>query len=303
MALGAGVVEDSGQLSVKGMRLVDAQGRPVVLRGVSYGWHNWWPRFYNESTVKEFAREWKCSVVRASMGISPQGAYLTKPDWSEEKICAIVDAAIKENIYVIIDWHSHEIHLKEATDFFAKMAKKYGKHPHVIYEIYNEPVDQSWEEVKHYSEAVIKAIRREDPDNIILVGSPHWDTDLHLVAEKPITGEKNIMYTVHFYAGSHKQPLRDRCDDAMKKGVPLFASECASMSHTGDGPLDREEWQRWLDWMEKNKISWVVWSVADKEESCSMLRKTATDTGPWQEKDMKEWGILIRKTLRKLSKK
>jgi len=36
-----------GQLSVKGAQLVDAEGKPVVLRGQALGWDNWWPRYYN----------------------------------------------------------------------------------------------------------------------------------------------------------------------------------------------------------------------------------------------------------------
>jgi endoglucanase len=93
-------------------------------------------------------------------------------------------------------------------------------------------------DVKAYSEEVIKAIRTNDPDNIILVGSPHWSQDVHLAAEDPIKGYSNLMYTMHFYAGTHKKWLRDRTDDAIKKGLPVFISECAGMEATGDGPLD-----------------------------------------------------------------
>ncbi len=33
-------VKEWGQLQVKGTQLCDAKGNPVVLRGVSLGWHN-----------------------------------------------------------------------------------------------------------------------------------------------------------------------------------------------------------------------------------------------------------------------
>lgn len=295
-------VKTNGKLSVKGTFLVNEKGEKVVLRGVSYGWHNWWPRFYNKESVKWLADDWKCDAVRAAMGVGPRGSYIDKKEWSKEKINAVVDGAIANGIYVIIDWHSHEIHTEEAVAFFAEMAEKYGKHPNVIYEIFNEPVNDSWEKVKEYSIDVIKAIREKDPDNIILVGSPHWDQDIHLVADAPITGFSNLMYTVHFYAATHGQQLRERSDYAIKKGIPIFVSECAGMKADGNSAIDYTSWNTWIDWMEANKISWITWSVADKNETCSMLKTSAGDTGNWSENDLKESGIKTREKLREFAK-
>lgn len=296
--LNAQPVKNHGKLSVDGRYMVNEKGEPTVLRGVSYGWHNWWPRFYNKETVKWLADDWKCTVVRAAMGVGPQGSYIDKKEWSKEKIEAVINGAIDAGIYVIIDWHSHEIHEKEAVAFFSEMAEKYGDYPNVIYEIFNEPVHDSWEDVKAYSIEVIKAIRKMDPDNIVLVGCPHWDQDIHLVADDPITGFDNIMYTLHFYAATHKKELRDRGDYAIKKGIPIFVSESAAMKANGDGDLDYKSWNKWIDWMEANTISWITWSIADKNESCSMLKKSAADTGNWSESDLKESGIETRKKLR-----
>lgn len=296
-------VKNHGNLSVEGTFLVDQNGEQTMLRGVSYGWHNWWPRFYNKESVKWLANDFNCNVVRAAMGVGPQGSYIDKKEWSKEKIEAVIQGAIENNIYVIIDWHSHELHLEEAKVFFAEMAEKYGEYPHVIYEIFNEPVNDSWEVVKKYSEEVIKVIREKDPDNIILVGNPHWDQDIHLVADNPIKGFKNIMYTVHFYAATHGQELRDRCNYALKKGIPIFVSESAGMKADGNSAIDYEAWETWINWMEENKISWICWSIADKNETCSMLKRTASDTGNWKDSDLKESGLKTRELLKKFSKK
>jgi endoglucanase len=226
-------------------------------------------------------------------------SYLKRPDWSKEKIKAVVDAAIKENIYVIIDWHSHNINLAEAKIFFAEMAATYGKTPNVIYEIFNEPDYETWAEVKAYSIEIINTIRAIDPDNIILVGSPHWDQDIHTVAGDPLQGYTNLMYTLHFYAATHKQDLRNRGDYAISKGIPIFISESAGMEASGDGPINGEEWNKWIEWAEKNKISWVTWSVSDKNETCSVLLPSAAPDGNWKEKDMKESGIKTKALLRK----
>ncbi|MFN8208920.1 MAG: glycoside hydrolase family 5 protein [Bacteroidales bacterium] len=291
-------VKQHGALSVTGVQLTDQNGKPVVLHGVSFGWHNWWPRFYNENTVKWLAEDWKCTVVRAAMGVEPVKGYIQDPAGSKEKIEAVVNAAIANEIYVLIDWHSHGLRQAEAVAFFGEMAQKYGKYPHVIYEIFNEPDKNTWPEVKNYSIEVIKKIREYDPDNVILVGNPHWDQDIHLVADDPIQGFSNLMYTVHFYAATHGKSLRDRSDYAISKGIPVFVSECAGMSANGDGPIDYAAWNQWTEWMDKNSISWVAWSIADKNESCSMLLPSASSRGKWKEKDMKEWGNKTREFIR-----
>lgn len=296
-------VKENGQLKVSGTNLLNEKNVPVVLRGVSYGWHNWWPRFYNQESVKWLVYDFNATVVRAAMGVGPQGSYLDKKEWSKEKIEAVINGAIENDIYVIIDWHSHILYEKEAIEFFSEMAEKYGKNPHVIYEIFNEPVKDSWEKIKNYSINVIKAIREKDPDNIILVGSPHWDQDVHLVADDPIEGFENIMYTLHFYAATHKKELRKRGDYAIEKGIPLFVSECAGMKANGNEAIDYESWNEWINWMEANKISWVCWSIADKDETCSMLNKTAADTGNWKDKDLKESGLKTREYLKKYNLK
>lgn len=288
-----------GQLQVKGNQLCSETGEPVVLRGVSYGWHNLWPRFYNKHTVKWLKKDWKCTVLRAAMGTVIEDNYIENPDFALECINAVVNAAIKNDVYVIIDWHTYYPQKEEAKAFFSMMAQKYGKYPHVIYEIYNEPMEDTWASVKEYAAEIITEIRKYDSDNIILVGSPHWDQDLHLVAADPLEGFDNIMYTFHFYAATHGQMLRDRVEAAWNAGVPIFVSECAGMEASGDGPLNVPEWQKWIDLMEKLQISWVNWSISDKNETCSMILPRADKNGGWDESLIKPYGRLVREYVRK----
>ena len=298
-----GPVKQWGQLQVRGTQLCDQQGNPVVLRGVSLGWHNIWPRFYNKKVVRTLKNDWNATVVRAAMGVTTvEDNYLDNPSFALDCVEKVVKAAIKEDIYVIIDWHAHEMHTKEAKAFFGQMAQKYGKYPHVIYELYNEPVEDSWESLKTYASEIITEIRRYDPDNIILRGCPHWDQDVHVVADSPLRGFSNIMYTLHFYASTHKEYLRDRMEDAVKRGIPLFVSESGVTEASGNGVIDPESQQLWLDRMEKLKISWLCWSLSDKDESCSMLLPRATATGPWPEDVIKRSGKMVREYLKRYNK-
>ena len=293
-------VKKHGQLKVVGTQLVDQNNEPIMLRGMSYGWHSLWPRFYNKESVKWLKNDFKCNVVRAAMGIElGDSSYIKQPEFSKKKVKAIIDGAIKNDIYVIVDWHSHNINLKEAKLFFDEISKEYAGSPNVIYEIFNEPDDETWEEVKAYSEEIIKVIRKNDTENIILVGCPRWDQDIHLPAANPIKGFDNLMYTVHFYAATHEKWLRDRTDDAIKSGLAIFVSESAGMEATGDGPLNMKAWQEYIDWMEERKISWITWSVSDKDETCSILNKSASSKGNWKDEDMKESGLKVREFLKK----
>ena len=144
-------------------------------------------------------------------------------------------------MYVIIDWHSHhaESYRSNAIAFFQDMARTYGTRNHVIYEIYNEPLQISWSgTIKPYAQAVISAIRAIDPDNLIIVGTPSWSQDVDVAAADPIAGT-NIAYTLHFYAGTHGQFLRDKAQTALNRGVALFVTEWGSVNANGDGAVTR----------------------------------------------------------------
>ncbi|GHT10798.1 hypothetical protein AGMMS4956_02860 [Bacteroidia bacterium] len=291
------IVQKHGQLSVQGTQLVDKNGKPVVLRGVSFGWHNWWYNFYNPTAVHTLVHDWNATLLRAAIGVQPEGAYLYNPELAIRCATTVVDAAIKEGVYVIIDWHSHDIVLEQAKEFFTLMATKYKNSPNVIYELFNEPDFEEWSDVKAYSIELIDLIRGIAPQSVILVGLPHWDQDVHLVADDPIEGYDNLMYTMHFYAATHKAELRARSDYALSKGLPLFVSECAGMEASGDSAIDTESWNTWVQWMNQRNISWVAWSISGKVETCSMLIPTAKPDGQWDSQDLKEWALIVKNQL------
>lgn len=294
-------VQKHGQLRIEGIHVVDKNNEPVQLKGMSFFWSQWMGKYYNKSTVKWLAKDWKCTVVRPAMGIE-KGGYLENPKVEQAKIEAVVKAAIKLGIYVIIDFHSHEAHEhpQEAKAFFADMAAKYGSYPNVIYEIYNEPLGGSsvWNEnIKPYAEQVIDTIRHHDPDNIIVVGTPQWSQLVDAATENPIK-DKNTAYTLHFYASTHKQELRDVAQIAIDRGYCLFVTEFGTCPASGNGPLNLEETKTWFEFLNKYKISWCNWSLADKAESASVVKPGASEFGVWREDELTESGIFIRGQIR-----
>ena len=296
---------------------------PVVWRGISFGWHNLWPRFYNKEAVDVLAGEWGCPVFRAAIGaddlaeLSPLGGYVSDPENALKCLYAVMDAAIENNAYVIVDWHSHVLHLPEAEEFFRTVATKYAGCPNVIYELFNEPVSQEfedsrdyvepsqesldayWLKLKEYAQTLIPVIEEcSGCHPLILMGCPRWDQALDCVIRNPIEGYDNLMYTTHFYAATHGQWLRERSDAAMAAGLPVFISECAACEASGDGPMNPDEWKAWNDWAAERNVSLLTWSISDKDETCSMFTPDAPSEGPWEDSVIKEWGLIVRDWLK-----
>jgi len=290
-------------LSVKGNQVLRG-GKPAALAGNSLFWSNtgWGgERFYTAQTLERLKEDWGIPLVRAAMGVDGSGGYLEDPENNRRRAMAVIEAAIERDLYVIIDWHSHhaEEHTQTAVAFFRDVARQYGDYPHLIYEIYNEPLDISWENsLKPYAREVIAAIRAEDPDNVILVGTPNWSQDVDTVAESPLTGVTNIAYTLHFYAGTHGEELRSKAEIALDAGLPLFVSEWGTVNANGDGDPDRQSTRAWMEWMGRWGISHANWAVNDKAEGASVLKPGAGPSDLGEEQALTSSGRYVREILR-----
>jgi endoglucanase len=283
-----------GQLQVDGTQLKDQAGNPIQLKGVSSMWLNWENQPFAESkSALEYMRDsWKLTIIRASMGTDVGQGYLSGGESNMiSKVETIVQNAIRLGVYVLVDWHTEKAVDQQAASitFFTAMAQKYGSYPNVIWETYNEPTFYPWAQIKAYHEAVVDAIRSVDPDNVIVMGTPTWSQDVDTASLNPVnptSGNTNLMYTLHFYACSHKQELRDKGTSAITKGLALFVTEFGSTPYDGGVPPDnnkvcRDETNLWFDWMAQNNISGVAWKLDRCAESSCILSSTAPVGGPW----------------------
>jgi endoglucanase len=298
----------NGALQVKGGKIVNKKGLPPQLRGVSFSWSLWaGQKYFNAQVVDHLVDDFKVSLLRAAMGVQPSGGYLQQPALQKQLVVNVVDAAIKKGVYVLIDWHDHNshLHIPQSKAFFAEMAKKYSGVPNVIYEIWNEPEKIGWDTVKNYAEQIIPEIRKFDKKNLIIVGSPHWDQDVDIAAASPLTGFKNIAYSFHFYASDkyHQEALRKRADKALAMGLPLMVTEWGVGAADGDGIFDTEKTRIWVDWVERNKLSWANWNLTDKQETTALLKPGAPANGNWTAEQLTPAGAYIRLKLRELNRK
>lgn len=292
------IVARHGQLKVLGTKVVNEHNEPVRLRGMSLFWSQWMPQFWKASTIGWLKEDWQISFVRAAMGIE-MGGYLENPSAELHKLEGVVEACIREGIYVVIDWHDHNAdqHLGQSSAFFNYVAEKYGHFPNVLFETFNEPMAQDWSNtIKPYHEQILQTIRTHS-QNIVILGTRFWSQNVDEAAEDPVVGS-NIAYTIHFYANSHRQELRDKVQKALDLGVAIFATEWGTCDATGDGSLDLGETQKWLQFFEENNISDANWAVDDKSEACAALMTGASADGQWHECQLTRSGSFVRASLR-----
>jgi len=294
------IIQKHGKLYIEGNKILDKNNNPICFAGNSFFWSNdnWGgEKYYTPEVVSWLKNNWNTKIVRAAMGVEDPGGYLDNKTSNKNRVKTIVEAAIQEGLYVIIDWHSHhaEDYTNESVLFFQEMATLYGQYDNVIYEIYNEPLDISWsQKIKPYAIEIISMIRSIDPDNIIVVGTPEWSQRVDLAATDPIEGYSNIAYTLHFYTVYHHQWLRDRATEALNDGIALFVTEWGSIGYS---QIDTEA-NKWMNWCFANKISHVNWAVNDKEEEWSILFPGASTTGNWLDSDLTDAGKLAKNIIK-----
>lgn len=293
----SGGVSENGQLHVEGTRLCNQNGQNVQLKGMSSHGIHWYPQYTSSGAMKTLASR-GANLFRVA-AYSAEGGYTSDPDGVLEKTFAAADNAIANDMYVIIDWHILSdgdplANADKAEEFLRKAAERYKNSPAVIYEICNEPNGNiSWSgNVKPYAERVIPVIRSIDPDAVILVGSPQWSQNVNEAADDPLSFD-NIMYTCHFYAGTHGQWLRDRIDYALSKGAPVFISEWGTSAADGNGGVFTEQSREWLDFLNERGISWANWSLCDKNETSAALSPGASSDGGWSDNDLSASGRFV----------
>jgi endoglucanase len=293
-----GPVPYHGRLKAVGNKLVgENSGVPVQVRGMSFFFFflDWddgkYAKFWTAATVDAMVDGWKSEVLRAAMAANNEngcGDYQSKKTQTIEAVKIVVNRAIERDIYIVIDWHSHQAHQQQASviDFFVNEMREYHNKPHVIFEIYNEPPDgdaNQWATIKPYMQAVVTAIRNANANNLILVGTPYYDQDPDIATGNPVTGT-DLAYVLHFYAAEHKldgptigrwrlnndsKTFRTSAVNAMNANYPLFVSEYGTVMASGNGSFDANSSDAWHSFMDQHKISSCNWSINNKGETAS----------------------------------
>lgn len=296
-----------GALHVENGKLTDADGNIVQLYGMSTHGIAWFPQYINYDSFRTLRDDWNTNCIRLAMYTAEYGGYCADGDKEQLKqlVRDGVSYATELGMYVIVDWHilsdcDPNQNKDEAIAFFREMSETFADNDNVLYEICNEPNSgTSWDSIKSYAEEVIPVIREQKPDAVILVGTPTWSQEIDKAAASPLTFD-NVMYTLHFYAGTHKDDLRNRLETCAQNNLPVFVSEFGMCDASGNGANDFDSTTKWLDLLNKYQISFCCWNLANKDESSSVFKAANTTLSDWTDEDFNESGRWIREYFRSM---
>lgn len=288
-----GPVSVYGALGTSGKKIVSQKtGKQVMLRGMSLFWSDaTGTPYYNSEVISWATEKLGIDVFRFAMGIdcynsdgsgcqagseqaiATANSYKGNASGKEAQLDNMVKAAIANDIYIIVDWHSHRAESEQglATDFFSRMSAKYKDVPNIIWEVYNEPVNTGSGTIASYANTVISAIRKNSP-NLALVGTPSW-------SQMPsgscgTVSQQNVGYVFHFYAASHSlnsfKGNIENCNGA------VFITEWGTTEASGAGNVSSGETNNWTNYMDQNQIPNCNWSlrhetVGGKSEASAMF--------------------------------
>ena len=307
-------VQRHGALHISGNHIVDSSGKVFMLQGMSTHGIMWsddsnrypFSGILSEASLKVLRDDWKCNAVRIAMYTEEWGGYTTGyAAQAKQKVITGVTNATKMGMYVIIDWHilkdgNPKTHQSEAIAFFTEMANKYKNYNNVIFELCNEPNGGvTWAgQIKPYCQAVTNAIRKTGAKNLIICGTGTWSQDIDQVLGNKLS-DSNCAYTLHFYANTHTDWLRQRLQKCYNSGLPVLVTEFGTCDASGNGGFNESQTRQWYSLLANLKVGWFNWSAASKNETASAFKPgtnlAAISTG---ESQLTQSGKLIRTLFR-----
>ena len=292
--------------------IVDRNGQPFQLRGAStHGlqWDSMYP-YVNKGSFQSLRDEWGVNMVRLVSYVTQDGYTQGAQSLLDSKIQEGVQAATDLGMYAIVDWHIHHedpnTTKSNAKEFFKKYATMYKDYDNVIFEICNEPTGVQWyngsgSDLYSYCKDIAQIIRDCGSNALIVCGTNTWSQDVDDVAKKPLKddGFENILYTFHFYSGSHYADKMQKVKTATAAGTPILVTEFGICDASGNGGYDTANADAWIKLLDGYNISYACWSLCNKNESASyLLPSCSKTTGGWVESDLSTTGIWLVNTYR-----
>jgi len=298
------------ELRVVGRRLQTADGNEVWLQGLNVESLEW--TAVGEHVLESAAvaiDQWKANVIRLPVkddfwfGVGP---------WQKDGgkgyrrlIDEVVQAAASRGAYAVIDLHRFGAPTDDSVDFWTEAATRYKNHPAVLFDLFNEPHDISWdvwrnggtvEDPKRRTayespgmQRLVDAVRQAGARNVVVAAGLGWAYDLSGVAKGHVLEERGgngIMYSTHIY--NWHRGWKDNVLDAAEKHPILVGEVGGDAKPMSFIPKDQQEdpltWAPdMLGFIQEHRLNWTGWSFHPKSAPRIILDWDYTPTPFWGE--------------------
>ncbi|HWD38028.1 MAG TPA: cellulase family glycosylhydrolase [Fimbriimonas sp.] len=204
------------QLHISGTQILNEDDRPVLLRGVNAASLEWTSDGEGHilDTVNEAIKNWHVNIIR--IPVSQDRWFGVAPEQHDHGVeyralvRKVVDTIAEQGCYVIFDLHwndgnqwgqaigQHVMPDDNSATFWRDAARTFRNDPAVIFDLYNEPHDVSWDVWKNGGtvkdqgptvrqphnyhtpgmQALLNTVRNQGAKNVVLCGGLDWAYDM-----------------------------------------------------------------------------------------------------------------------------
>ena len=314
-------------LHVKGNRIVNEEGKEVWLQGVAVASLEWSAKGENVlGSVETAIRDWHVNCIR--LGLHDKfwfGEGSRQNDGGaayRQLIDDVVNYCAARGVYVVLDLHRFRAPTQVHADFWKEVAEKYKNHPAVLFELFNEPHDITWEvwrnggmtgnkiipsevvaentvKLKQFEtvgmQGLVDEVRKTGAKNIVIPGGLDWSYDLSGVLKGfalDDRGGNGIVYSTHVYPW--KSDWKNKFLVVAEK-YPLFIGEtgCTEKPMPFIDPKKHKDPHTWapdmIGLIQKHRLNWTAWCFHPKSSPCLLL--------DWEYTPTPYWGAYVKKAL------
>jgi aryl-phospho-beta-D-glucosidase BglC (GH1 family) len=274
---------------------------------------------------------WKANIVRLPVN---EAFWFGRTPYQDdggvayrELVDNVVAIVSNRGAYVLLDLHRFRAPKQEHADFWTDAATHFKNHPAVLFDLFNEPHDVSWdvwksggfvsekkagvdesafltedEKIKANAgfhsvgmQALVDAARATGARNIVIVGGLSWSGDLSGIVNGYALDDKGgngIIYGWHNY-NWHKD-WQNRVLNTAEK-YPIFVGETGAdiKKMTFIPAKDQEDPYTWapdmIGFIQKYKLNWTAW--------CLHPKATPILISDWNYTPTPFWGVFVKDAL------
>jgi endoglucanase len=282
----------------------NSRGERVRLRGVNAASLEWTTDGEGHilNTINTAIKDWKANIIRVPLS---QDRWFGKaPEQKDGGVAyralvkQVVDTIAAQDCYVMLDLHwsdagvwgkqigQHVMPDENSVAFWKECAAAYKNNPAVLFDLYNEPHDTTWDiwlnggEVTEHDrqrnytstfqavgmQRMLDTVRSTGAKNVVVAGGLDWSYDMSgFLAGKQLKDPKGngVIYANHAYPfkGDTVEKWIVKMEAAAKE-IPIIVSEFGAEARRGASQDSSASWvEQVLKVLKDHDWDWTAWDL------------------------------------------